>query len=396
LEKFLGGDSYKEFLVRVVGTLAGAALILLVLLDTFETILQPRRVTHRFRFARLFYRWNWRIWSSLARQIPSGKRREAFLSFFGPLSLLGLFFAWVFGLILGFALLNWSVPTELHTADHRVNFLAYLYMSGTTLFTLGYGDVTPKGHFGCALAVVESGLGFAFLAVIISYLPGITQAFSSREVTISLLDARAGSPPSAAQFLLRLARAGNIKELDSISVEWEKWSAELLESHLSFPVLIYFRSQHDNQSWLAAVTFMLDTSAVLLAEVKGHNPYRVQLTFAMARHAVVDLSLIFGVPRESPTEDRLPAEKRERLRQTLREASLELHDPGEGAAKLAELRGMYEPFVNALAKRFLLFLPPIIPEGESIDNWQRSPGMRRAPGLESLPITEGPDEHFGF
>ncbi len=266
-------------------------------------------------------------------------------------------------------------------------------MSGTTLFTLGYGDVTPTGHFGRALAVAESGLGFAFLAVIISYLPGINQAFSKREVTISLLDARAGSPPSAAEVLVRLARAGNIEGIHSFLIEWEGWSAELLESHLSFPVLSFFRSQHDNQSWLATLTFMLDTCAVLMAEVKGCNPYRAELTFAMARHAAVDLSLIFKVAAESPREDRLPAEKRKLLRQRLLEAGLELHDEAEVAAKLTELRGMYEPFVNALARRFLLTLPVIVGEGKSIDNWQRSPG-RRLEGIESLPIS-GADEHFG-
>ncbi len=381
--------------MRIAGALAGAALIFLVLLDTFETILQPRRVTHRFRFARFFYKWNWTFFTFIARQIPSGKRREALLSFFGPLSLLGLFAVWVGGLIFGFALVGWSVPISLQTADQHVNFLTYLYMSGTTLFTLGYGDVTPISHFGRVLAVVESGLGFAFLAVIISYLPGITQAFSKREVTISLLDARASSPPSAAQVLVRTARADNFKELNSLLVEWEQWSAELLESHLSFPVLTYFRSQHDNQSWLAALTCILDTCAVLMAEVKGCNPYRAQLTFAMARHAAVDLSLIFNVTQELPRNDRLPPEKRERLQQALRESGLELHGDREATAKLTELRGMYEPFVNALAQRFLLALPAIIPDGESIDNWQRSPGMRRAPGIGKLSIMDGAEEHFG-
>jgi len=381
--------------VRFAGVLAGAALIFLVLLDTFETILQPRRVTHRFRFARFFYKWNWTFCTFIARKIPSGKRREALLSFFGPLSLLGLFAVWVGVLIFGFAILGWSIPTALQTADRHVNFLTYLYMSGTTLFTLGYGDVTPTGHFGRVLAVVESGLGFAFLAVIISYLPGINQAFSKREVTISLLDARAGSPPSAAQVLVRTARADNFKELNSLLVEWEQWSAELLESHLSFPVLSYFRSQHDNQSWLAALTCMLDTCAVLMAEVKGCNPYRAQLTFAMARHAAVDLSLIFNVTPGLPGEDRLPREKRERLQGALREVGLELHGDSDAGAKLAELRGMYEPFVNALAGRFLLALPAIVLEGESIDNWQRSPGMRRAPGIGKLSIVDGAEEHFG-
>jgi hypothetical protein len=384
----------KEILVRIVGALAGAALIFVVLLDAFETIIQPRRVTHRYRFARLFYRWNWALWSVVGRRIRGNKRREALLSFFGPLSLLGLFMAWVCGLIFGFALLNASVGTGIRTGDQHVNFFTYIYMSGTTFFTLGYGDVTPTGYPGRILAIVESGLGFGFLAVIISYLPGINQAYSRREATISLLDARAGSPPSAAQALVRLARAGDINEINSYLVEWERWSAELLESHLSFPVLSYFRSQHDNQSWLAALTCMLDTCAVLMADVKGPNPYRAQLTFAMARHAAVDLSLIFKAPPQAPQRDRLPEQTRNQLRQALREAGLELHDDGEVAAKLAQLRGTYEPFVNALAQRFLLTLPPILPDGEPIDNWQRAPGMGRAPGIKNLPIVEGADQHF--
>jgi hypothetical protein len=380
--------------VWILATVAGAALILLILVDAFETILQPRRVTHKYRFARLYYRSAWSVWRCVALMIPSGRKRQAALGVFGPLSLLGLFVAWVIGLVFGFALLQWSIQEPLQTADRQIGFFTYLYMSGTTLFTLGYGDVVPVGRIGRVLAVVESGLGFGFLAVIISYLPVLSQAFSKREVTISLLDARAGSPPSAGQVLLRLARAGNITEVNSFLVEWEQWSAELLESHLSFPVLLFYRSQHDNQSWLSALTSMLDTCAVLMAVVKETNPYRAQLTFAAARHAAVDLSLILNVSPTPPASDRLPAQKQKELERLLREAGLKLHDESDVAAKLAELRGMYEPFVNALAGRFLLTLPQIIPDGEPIDNWQRSAGMKRAPGLESLPAGRSGDEHF--
>src|SRR5262249_12251993 len=152
----------------------------------------------------------------------------------------------------------------------------YLYLSGVTFFTLGYGEVVPMTALGRVLIVAESGLGFGFMAVIIGYLPVLYQAFSRREVTISLLDARAGSPPSAAQVLLRLAQARNFAALDPFLAEWERWAAELLESHLSFPVLSYYRSQHDNQSWLAAVTTILDTCALLIVGVKDACPYQAQ------------------------------------------------------------------------------------------------------------------------
>jgi hypothetical protein len=382
--------------LRIFAAIVGLVLILLIFLETFETILQPRRVTRKWRFARFYYRSNWAFWVCVGRLIPGGKRREAMLAFFGPLSLLGLFLAWVVGLIFGFALIHWGMDEPLN-AGRSVSFFTYIYLSGTTFFTLGYGDVTPVGHFGRCMAVIEAGLGFAFLAVIISYLPGITQAFSKRETTISLLDARAGSPPSASQLLVRLGHCGKVENLNSMLIEWEQWSSEILESHLSFPVLSYFRSQHDNQSWLATITFILDSCAIVMSEVKGFNPYHAQLTFAMARHAVVDLSLIFRTGRVDPKTDRLPPEKRKMLQAMLRGAGLELRDEGEAEAKLKELRGMYEPFVYGLAVRFVFALPEILVEGAPIDNWQRAPGMKRAPELGSLPASSrggGGEEHF--
>jgi hypothetical protein len=311
---------------------------------------------------------------------------------FGPLSLLGLFAMWMLGLIVGFGLLHWSLGTVLQPASNGTSLATYLYLSGTTFFTLGYGDLTPEHTFGRWLAVVEAGLGFGVLAVTISYLPVLYQAFSRREVTISLLDARAGSPPSAGAMLMRMARAGSLAKMESFLREWEQWAAELLESHLSFPVLSYYRSQHDNQSWLAALTTMLDTCALLLAEVKG-NTYQAQLTFAIARHAAVDLCLVLKTTPKAPGTDRLPASEREKLRDLLRGAGVELLDDVSGK-KLTELRGLYEPFVNSLSDRFLLGLPGIIPEEGAADNWQRSAWMRRTPGIGSLPMVQGDEEHF--
>ncbi len=372
--------------MRGLGAIIGIIVLLIILWDAFEVIILPRRVTRRLRLSRLFYLSTWTVWGWLARRVKSAKRRERYLSFYGPLSLLFLIVVWATGMMLAFALVQWAAGPP------NMSFLESMYLSGTTFITLGMG--VPHTRTARAVLVLEAGTGFGFLALVISYLPVLYQSFAKRETSILLLDARAGSPPSAAEVLARLARVGNIEILNSFLIEWEAWSAELLESHLSFPVLSFFRSQHDNQSWLAALTCILDTCAVLMAEIKGCNPYRAQLTFAMARHAAVDLSLIFRVPAESPREDRLPAEKRKQLRERLREAGLELHDEDAVAAKLAELRGMYEPFVYALGQRFLLTVPVIVAEGVLIDNWQRSPG-RRVAGIESLPNTRAADDHFG-
>jgi hypothetical protein len=377
----------------IFGSLAGIALIIFLLMDSFETVIMPRRVTHRFRFARFFYRNAWKLWGALALRIPGGKKREAFLSWFGPLSLLALLSTWVLGIIVGFALLHWSLGIPVK-APEEPRFSTYLYWSGGTFFTLGPGDVTTDSLLGRGIAVVEAGLGFGFLALIIGYLPVTYQTFSRREVTISLLDARAGSPPSAAQLLLRVAHSGNCSVVDPMLAEWERWASELLESHLSFPVLSFYRSQHSNQSWLAALTSILDVCSFLLAQVKGHNSYQARLTFAMARHAVVDLALIFKTPPVAPEPDRLPAAQLQLLQKQLREADMEIADWPAADQQLAELRASYEPFVNALAQQFMFTLPSFIPDKEAPDNWQTSAWTPRVTAIGTLPGSAARREHF--
>jgi len=380
--------------MRFVFCLTSLALILLILVDGFQAMVLPRRVSWAWRPTRLFYRGTWALWRGIAQRFAPGRRRQTFLSVYGPLSLLALFATWVSGLIVGFGLLHWSLGTPLAASDGRVDLPAYLYLSGTTFFTLGYGDVTPLEPTGRVLAVAQSGIGFGFLALIIGYLPVLYQAFSRREVMISLLDARAGSPPSAGQLLLRLGQAKSVASVDALLAEWERWAAELLESHLSFPVLSYYRSQHDNQSWLAALSAILDTCSFLLAGLKGACPYQAQLTFAMARHVAVDLALVFRTPPQGPDEDRLPRERLARLRAQLSEEGVQLRDGEAADTKLDELRGLYEPFLAALARYFLFALPLVVPEKPPVDNWQTSAWTGRTPGIGRLPGIDPADEHF--
>lgn len=370
-------------------------LILVTLVDAFEAMVLPRRVGRRYGPTRLFYRFTWKPWSAVARRIRSDRRRGTYLSVYGPLSELILLSLWASALIVGFGLLHWSIGSPLISPDGRRDLRTHLYMSGVTFFTLGFGDVTPREPLGRTLTVMEAGIGFGFLAVVIGYLPVLYQAFSRREVSISLLDGRAGSPPSAAQLLLRMAYAGNMEALDVFLERWEQWSAELLESHLSFPVLSYYRSQHDNQSWLAALTVVLDTCALIVAGSKKSSPYQAQVTFAMARHAAVDLALVFHTPPMAPDPDRLPPDRLLRLGDELREAGLAIEQGLAFETKLAELRSMYEPFVNALARFLLLTLPPVLPEAQTVDNWQTSAWTRRiAASVGKLASEEALDEHF--
>src|SRR5262249_4768092 len=202
-------------------------------------------------------------------------------------------------------------------ADERPSLGLYTYFSGTTFFTLGFGDLTPAGSLGRALAVLETGIGFGFIAVVIGYLPVLYQAFSRREATINLFDARAGSPPTAGTLLVRNARYGDQELLSQLLAEWERWAAEVLESHISFPVLSFSRPQHDNQSWVAALTAILAASALVLSGMPGPVQNQAYLTFAMARHVAVDLCQAVSAPPVEPAEDRLPPERLRALRESL-------------------------------------------------------------------------------
>jgi hypothetical protein len=372
----------------------GVVLILIVLGDAFETIVLPRRVTRPISLARLFYQSTWLAWSGAVRSIFSSKRQETFLSWYGPLSLLLLLILWATCLIIGFGLVHWATGSIIKSQYGTVNFGTYLYLSGTTFFTLGMGDVVPCTTFGRGVVAFEAGMGFGFLALVIGYLPVLNQSFSRREVNISLLDARAGSPPTAAEMLRRHSHEHGMEDLRQLFHEWERWSADLLESHLSYPVLAYFRSHHDNQSWLGALTAILDASALAIVTLEGPCERQAQLTFAITRHTIVDLAQVFNCPPHKPKHDRLPPDELAHIRTLLKEAGLKFREEKSVDQKLTELRRMYEPYVHSLSITLHIAIPPWIPKASRIDNWQTS-AWGRSKGFQiDGPPGEGHDEHF--
>jgi hypothetical protein len=357
--------------MRVLAAIAGLALAAIILFDAFETIILPRRVTRPFRFTRLFYRLTWQPWAAWARRMRSGKVRDSFLSYYGPLSLLGLFFLWTVGLMLAFALLQWAAGSSVNTQGAPPSFATDLYLSGTTFFTLGLGDITPRSGLAKLITVAESGTGFGLLAIVIAYLPVLYGAFSQREVNITLMDARAGSPPTAAELLRRHAQPSGRAALVEYLSGWERWASELMESHLSYPVLLMFRSQHNNQSWVASLAAILDTCAFLMTFGEGSLHWQAQLTYAISRHAVVDLSQVVYTPPRDSSIERLPAPALDRLMSSLKSAGMPINEAVD-AETLRNLRKAYEPYLNGLSHQFLSPLPPWSFEQQSLDNWERS------------------------
>ncbi len=346
----------------------GLVLVFGVLWDAFETVVLPRRVSRRTRLTWVFYTATWAPARVMARRIEDDDRRESLLSFYGPLSLILLLAVWALILVLGFALVQWGLGNQVQSDDGVVDFGTMLYYSGTTFFTLGLGDVRPVSGPERAVTVAEVGTGFAFLALVIGYVPVLYQNFSNREIHVSMLDERAGSPPTALGLLRR--HQGGETSLETVLRDWERWSAELLESHLSYPVLGFFRSQHDNQSWVAALTMVLDVCALVLVGLRGVTQQQARFTFAIARHAAADLSQVFGVPPSGTASERLGDGDLDRLRAELGELGIPLADDPDAETRLAALRGTYEPYVAALASRLLMALPPWVPDERQPDNWE--------------------------
>lgn len=384
----------------VLATVGGILIILAVLLDAFETVVLPRRVQRHFRITAWFYRNTWRPWRKVMALVKSPSRRENFLGYFGPLSLIFLLALWALGLIFGFALLQYGAGEHVQLGNEPITFWRLLYHSGETFFTLGYGDITPISATARVLSVMEAGMGFGFLGTVIGYLPTIYSSFSRREVGITLLDARAGSPPTAYELLGRFGSSPQQAGIDLILREWERWSGELLESHISYTPLSFFRSQHSNQSWLGGLTVILDACALMIAGVEGIRSEQAKITFAMSRHAAVDLAQLVRATYDPQFPDRLLPEESVRLRQSLLERGLRLKEGHEFEEKLAHLRSMYEPYVQSIARNLLITLPPWIHPEKKKDNWEAGP-WDRAIQAKSLAALGSPgarrrktDDHF--
>ena len=380
--------------MHIAAALFGCLFLASVLIDAFQTIILPRRPVGRFRITRLFFLATWEPWLLLARINPSRRVREQLYSIYGPLALLVLFVVWALLLTSAYALIYFGLHMPFADPSHPVLLLqrlrSCLYVSGTTIFTLGLGDVQPTTQLARMLIVFEAGTGLGFVALVIGYVPVLYNAFSAREVPVAMLDARAGSPPTAGELLLRHNFSGGHDALTALLAEWERWCAEMLETHISYPILCYYRSQHDNQSWLAALTAILDTCALVITTVEGPSTRQAQLTFAVGRHVLVDLGHVFS--RESVEQrlrslppTRLPDDEYARLSDLLCQAGYSMCSDLDVRERLFAIRRLYEPHAASMAAYLRLTLPnwapPLRDPSKKPDGWKTVEGLRHSAAL---------------
>jgi hypothetical protein len=337
--------------MRWVALPVGIVVLLWTLLDVFRTLVMPRAARGRIRLSRILFQLMWRPWRWVGLRRQTVQARERILAVAAPFFFFVLLVGWVSLALVGFALILWS-PAFVHGLGRGDgSFADALYVSGTSLFTLGVG----RGATGWtrAIEVAAGATGLGLFAVVIAYLPVLYQAFNRREVGVLLLDARAGSPPSGPELLHRMGSAGVASSLPELFAEWERWVADVLETHMSYPLLAVFRSPHDNTSWVTSLGSVLDAATLMLTTVEGEPDEHARLLYGTGVHAVEDLFYYF---RLTEREAVIQRDEFEHVLQDMKDDGFSIRPADEAFARFTEKRATYAPRLDALA--LLLAAPP--------------------------------------
>jgi Ion channel len=330
--------------MRWIALPVGILLLVWALLDVFRTLVTPRAARGRFRLSRMLFRTMWPPWRWVGLRTKTVQARERVLAAAAPFFFFVLLVGWVSIALLGYALILWS-PAFVHGIGvGGSSFGNALYTSGTALFTLGFGGGVATG-WTRAVAVAEGATGLGLFAVVIAYLPVLYQAFNRREVGVLLLDARAGSPPSGPELLHRMGSAGVASSLPQLFAEWERWVADVLESHMSYPILALFRSPHDYTSWVTSLGSVLDAATLILTSVDDESDERAKLLYGTGVHAVEDLFYYF---RLTERESVIQRHEFEDVLNDMKNDGFAIRPVDEAFAAFTEKRAKYAPRLDAI------------------------------------------------
>ena len=330
--------------MRWIALPVGIVLVAWTLLDVFRTLVMPRAARGRVRLSRILFRTMWRPWRGIGVRRKTVQARERVLATAAPFFFFVLLVGWVSLALLGYALILWSPAFVDGIGPGGDSFGNALYVSGTSLFTLGsVGGVTGSTR---AIVVAEGATGLGLFAVVIAYLPVLYQAFNRREVGVLLLDARAGSPPSGPELLHRMGSAGVASSLHGLFAEWERWVADVLESHMSYPLLTLFRSPHDNTSWVTSLGSVLDAATLLLTAVEDEPDERAILLYGTGVHAVEDLFYYF---RLTERETVIQRDEFEDVLGVMKDDGFAVRPLDDAFARFTQKRAKYAPRLDALA-----------------------------------------------
>jgi len=285
--------------LAAVEALAGIVIAAVTGLDVVGTLVVTEGTAAAWRPARVFYHWTWQMWRALGMHLKPEQRRERWLSVYGPLSMLTLLLLWLVSLAIGWALIYMGLLGQLHGAS---DFLSLLYYSGSSLLTPSFGEVSGATAPAGILTLVETVMGFGTIALLISYLPVLYGAYNRREARLLTLDDPSGERITPGRVVTVHAPDADHERLYQFFAEWELWAAEILESHVSYPMLAYFRSQHPGQSWITALGVVLDAAVLTCAMVPGALQREPYFMYRRGRRAIAEINRRLHV---QPAEDAL-------------------------------------------------------------------------------------------
>ncbi len=326
---------------------AGIALILVVFYDLFQSVVLPRPAINKLATVRYLLRALWWIWRSTGNRMTSLPRRERWLATYGPIGVLSSFAVWSLSLILGYGLIIDGVRDQLRPVPDTLG--TSLYFSATTLVPLSYGDIVPIGVPARLITIAESVTGIFLAALAITLLFSLYEAFQRREELVVTLDALAGAPPSGVQILETAAAHNMREELIKTFDDWKQWAAAVLESHLAYPSLFFFRSSHDNEAWLNSFGAVMDAAVLVMSTVEDKSEGPAKLMYRVGNHLVEDFAwyIRLAVPPNTPIIERFEFDE---AWERLKKAGYRCNDPEQAWTKFAQFRSNYASPINGLAR----------------------------------------------
>ena len=333
----------------------GSALILATLSDVFQSVVVPRAVGRYFRLSSYLWRLLWWLWPQCAWRIfPNDEeRRENLLALFAPTALVTLVLMWIALLMLGYGAIFWSLRTQMAPELHT--YWEATYFAGTSILTIGYGDIVAHGGLARFAALCAGASGLGVFSITTAFLFALFATFQTREQFVVLLGARAGSPPSGLGFLASAAHGGIDLGQATTLRDGQRWIAAVMESHLAYPVLAFFRSSHDYESWIGTLGTLLDASLLLITTVEDATG-EARITYELGRHATHDLASYFFVAQSDPTAG-VERHEFDAACERLAAVGYRLREREAAWTEFAALRATYANNLNALARSFNI--PPV-------------------------------------
>lgn len=324
---------------------AGCAIVVIALADVFQSVIVPRPSGRRFRPSAYVSRYTWQTWRNLGMRIGDNERREEWLGTFAPLLLVTLLVMWVTLLISGYGFVFYGLR---HAVTPVLDLPAAFYFAGTSLLTIGYGDIAATSGLARFFSIAAGASGLGVVAVVTSFLFSIFGAFQKREAFVVTVTNRGGAPPSGLELIETHARLGITDGLLDVARDAETWIAEVMETHLAYPVLTYFRSTHDDISWVGVLGALLDMATLVITTLNVPVKGEAILLHRIGRHLVNDFSNYFRL-----ADDRAVGVDRvefELAYSRLRDAGLPLHDLDTAWREFAAVRSTYAARLNTMAQ----------------------------------------------